>query len=401
MKRIFLYLIALVLSFTIVMSYINVAFAGTPGREWLILVYVSGSNDRGVAGFARDVINQLEKVGSSDKVAVVVKYTILGAGKERELQFQRDAKTLLIEGDKGNPGITSPVIDTSPRTDMASQSSLLLFVRKNMARYPSKKVMLVLWGKGEGLRGALNDEASGKRMSVKEMAQTFSKVRQETHRKIDVLAMDADSMQTAEILWELKDEADIVVGSEESASGCHYRYDLMLQEVVEEPTMSGPDLAGAMVYFAGDPVSSAVRSDRLPSFMKLLDRWVTAIMSDRAALSAAAGAVDGTFHFAMKDSKDLCDFIDRVAESVPSGSLVTAAGKELESFIQRELLLATHWALDPKILKGRPYGTRSHGLAIYLPDLVYDGNAYEPLAFASNSEWRRFLMAVLEERLKK
>ena len=76
-------------------------------------------------------------------------------------------------------------------------------------------------------------------------------------------------------------------------------------------------------------------------------------------------------------------------------------GKELEIFIQRELILATHWAFDPKILKDRPYGTRSHGLAIYLPDLVYDAKVYEPLSFASSSEWRRFLMAVLGERLKR
>jgi hypothetical protein len=401
MRKIAVCLAAAVLSFTIGMPYIDVAFADAPGREWLIMVYVSGANDLGVGGFARNVINQLEKVGSSDKVTVVVKYSILGAGKDREPQFQRDAKTLLIESDEGNPEITSPVIDTSPRTDMASQSSLLLFLRKSMAKYPSKRVMLVLWGKGEGLKGALNDDLSGKRMSVRDMSQVLSKVRQETRRKMDVLAVDADLMQTAEIAYELKDEADIVIGSEESASGSHYRYDLTLQEVVETPTMSGRDLAGAMVYYAEDAVSSAARSDRIPAFTALLDRWVTAIMSDRAALKGAAKAVDGTFRFGMEGSRDLCDFIDRVTESVPSGSLVAAAGRELKSFIQGELVLATHWAFDPKILKDRPYGTRSHGLAIYLPDLVYDAKAYEPLAFASNSEWRRFLMAVLEERLKK
>ena len=161
---------AIIMSFMVAMPCVNVAFAEAPGREWLIMVYVSGANDLGVSGFAKDVINQLEKVGSSDKVTAVVKYAILGAGKDRELQFQRDAKTLLIEGDRGNPEITSPVIDTSPRMDMASQSSLLLFLRKSMAKYPSKRVMLVLWGKGGGLRGALDDDLSGKGMSVRDMA---------------------------------------------------------------------------------------------------------------------------------------------------------------------------------------------------------------------------------------
>lgn len=44
---------------------------------------------------------------------------------------------------------------------------------------------------------------------------------------------------------------------------------------------------------------------------------------------------------------------------------------------------------------------RVRGLAIYLPDWIYDASAYEPLAFASDSQWRSFLMAVLKEKLKK
>lgn len=75
---------------------VGVGSAWAVEREWLILFYISGANDRGLSGFAKDVINQQEKVGSTDKVSVVVTYTILGRNKVKHLQFQREVKTLLI-----------------------------------------------------------------------------------------------------------------------------------------------------------------------------------------------------------------------------------------------------------------------------------------------------------------
>lgn len=370
-------------------------------REWLILVYVSGVNDRGIAGFAKDSINRLEKVGSSDKVTIVVKYNILGTGKGKELQFQQDAKTVLIRGDKGDQEITSPVVDRSKQTDMASSLNLSLFVRKSLARFPSKKVMLVLWGKGEGFRGALDDDVSGKRMSIQLVTRALSEARKGTHRRIDVLALDADMMQMAEVIYELKDEADIVVGSEEAGSGVHYLYDLALQEVIDDPTTNPASLAGAMVYFAESPVSSAVRTGKIEGFVRRLDAWTELIMKDPSALKAAAAALDATFHLAMRDSKDLCDLIERVVASVHPDSSVAKTGKDLERYIRQELILATHWSIEPGTPGNRPYNDRSHGLAIYLPDLVYNSNAYEPLGFASHSQWPRFLLSLLQQRLKK
>ena len=395
------YLTAFLLVLLANTGFIREGSAETPEREWLILFYLSGVNDRGLNGFAKDLINQLEKVGSTDTVTIIVQYSILETGKNEEVQFQRDARTLLIKQDKGDPTITSPVIDSSLRTDMASASNLSLFIRRSIAKYPSKKVMLALWGKGDGFKGVLADDLSGKKMTVREIASALSKARNATQKKLDVLAIDADLMQMAENVYELKDEAGIIVASEETTFGNDYLYDLILQEAVENKVSSPEKLAGAMVYFAENPVASAVRTDKMPAFMKLLDQWTTAIMNDRAALKIAASAMDATFHFGMEDSKDLCDFIDRVVESTAPDSEVSKSGKDFSIFIKRELITSAHWTSNPKAFKDRPYSERSHGLAIYLPGLRYDSNAYEPLAFASNSGWSRFLLALLEEKLKK
>lgn len=117
----------------------------------------------------------------------------------------------------------------------------------------------------------------------------------------------------------------------------------------------------------------------------------------KVALKVAAAAADKTLSFAMKDSKDLCDYIDRVGGSLTPDAPAVKAGKQLRNYIQHELILATHKATfdrETGRALNRSY-ERAHGLAIYLPNLNYDSKTYEPLAFAARSRWRNSLMGAL------
>jgi hypothetical protein len=400
LKKAFLALFLFLISCIIALGCAQPVSAGE--REWLILVHVSGNNDRGLTGSANELINSFEKVGSSEKVTVIVHYAFLGKSKEGQLQFPREAKTLLIRRDNDNFQITSPVIDTSTRTDMASELSLSLFIRKNIDKYPSKKVMLLLWGKGEGFKGLMHDDLSQKHMTLKKIADALSKVKERTGRKIDIFATDANLMQMAEVVYELRDCAEIIIGFEGDASDTGYYYDLILQDVVAEPAIKPQEFSSSITYFSKSLISSAVRTDKVPGFMKLMNKWTGEIMKDPAALKAAA-AIDKVVCFGMKDSKDLCDYVDKVSESLSVQSHSIQAGKELKEYIKNELIFAYGISSDSKEKKTKKMARdeRIHGLAIYLPDLMYDSNAYEPLEFASDSQWRNFLIAVLKEKLKK
>lgn len=387
------------ISFVLVSASVQPVFAAE--REWLILVYVSGNNDRGLAGSVKELINGLEKVGSSEKVTVMVHYASLEKSKEGHLQFPREAKTRLIRRDTDNMQITSPVIDTSTRTDMANDQSLFLFARKNMSEYPSKKVMLLLWGKGEGFRGLMHDDLSQKHMTLKKLAGALTKMKESTGRKIDIFATDADLMQMAEVVYELKDNAEIIIGFEGDAADTGYYYDLILQDVIDDPAITPASLANSITYFSKSMISSAIRTDKMPGFVQRMNRWTSEIMKDPAALKAAASAIDRTFYFRMKDSKDLCDYIDKVQESLAAQAPSVQAGNHLKDYIRNELIFAYGMTSDLKEKKTLTRNERIQGLAIYLPDLIYDANAYEPLTFASESQWRNFLMAVLKEKLKK
>jgi hypothetical protein len=372
-------------------------------RQWLVLVYANGINDRGLQGFGKDMINQLETFGSSDEVTVVVKYAALSKGGQSELQFPRDVKTYLIQKDQHRPEINSPVIDTSPQTNMAAPSSLMTFIRQNLLKYPAKKIALILWGKGEGFKGWSHDDVSRTKMSVRDLAQTLVKTKEILGKKIDVVAADADFMQMAEVLYELKDHAQIIVGVESRVSNPAFYYDMMLQDVLDDPGMSAETFAKTMLASSENPIASAVRTSEMQAFTERLNQWVAALMSEPAAMKAAAAMAAQTSSCNMQNTKDLCDYIDRIAQGLPADSPAAATGVKLKSHIQKNLLLAYAVSnFDPQTKKIAPqsYQEHCHGLAVYLPDLIYEANAYEPLAFAADTSWRKFLFKILEEKLK-
>lgn len=384
--------------------------AAAEEREWLVLVFISGVNDLGILNFANDDVNEMERIGSTDKVAVVAEYNILSVdAADRSLQFQRGAKTLHIQRD-ADPAITSPVIDESSDLDMGSWRHLFKFARRNILRFPAKKVLLVVWNHGSGTLGIANDDVSGNKISVRDLGRALSQIKAAKGGKIDVLATDACLMQMAGVAYELKDHADVVVGSEEIIAGPGYPYHTMLAAINADPGMDAAGMGRALVsrYDAAYPGSgstlSALRTDRLGGFVQRLDAWTAAVMTDPAAMRAAAsdGVINGTFYFRMPDSKDLVDYIDVVSDSLPADSPAVAAGAALKEYIKNDLLLAAEAGTGTHRIEGAawPYTGRTHGLAVYIPFRIYDSATYESLAFAADSRWDDFLRALMAERLK-
>ncbi|MDQ7772897.1 MAG: clostripain-related cysteine peptidase [Elusimicrobiales bacterium] len=380
-------------------------------REWLVLVFISGVNDLGILNFANDDVNEMERVGSTDKVAVVVEYNILSTdgSAANTLQFQRGAKTLHIQRD-ADPAITSPVIHESNDLDMGSWRHLAKFARRNILRFPAKKVMLVVWNHGSGTLGIANDDVAGSKISVRDLGRALGQIKAARGGKLDILATDACLMQMAGVAYELKDHADVIVGSEEIIAGPGYPYHTMLAAMNASPAQDAAGMGRAVVaayngtYSSSRATLSALRTDRLGGFVQRLDAWTAAVLADPAALRAAAsdGVINGTFYFRMPDSKDLVDYIDVVSDSLPAGSPAVAAGEALKRYVKEDLIVAAAaGAADHRIEgAGWSYAARTHGLAVYVPFRIYDSATYESLAFAADSRWDDFLRALMAERLK-
>lgn len=367
-------------------------------REWLVLVYASALNDRGLDGAARELLQAFEKGGPGEQVAVVVRHGMLEKGAGGAPQFPRTLATLLLAGNPGERAGASPVIETSPIQDMAGESALYTFARRNIARYPARKIALFYFGRGEGLGGLGRDDLSGNITSVPGFARTLARVRAATGRKIDLLVVDADFVQTAEAVYEWRDGADLIVGTAGKSPRLGYLVDLAMGDLAADPSMGPKELASAFVYYAENRVTSAVRTEKIPQFVERLDRWTAAITGDPEALKAAREAAERTYAYDSGGCRDLYEFVARVGEALPEGHPARGAGLELRVYLEEELLPSRSRNFPERIAGDAGAGAeyeRAAGLGIYLPERIYDSARYESLAFASASKWRDFLLALL------
>jgi hypothetical protein len=388
---------------------VDTAPAPQAQREWLVMVFINGVNDLGILGFASKSINAMEQVGSSDKMAVVVEYDMLGqdGSADRNLQFQRGAKTLYIQKDNDPSKITSLPFYNSPDADMGSAANLVRFAKRGIRRFPAKKVALIVWNHGAGRQGISFDDLSGNHMEVDKLGQALDQVKGELGHKIDLFATDACLMQMASVAYQFRNSAGVVVGSEEVVPGDSFPYAQILGALKAKPGMNAELLGTVMVnaygaFYPNDATLSALRTSALPGFVQALNAWLAAVRADKAALAGAYSRTVASVvsHFTYEDSKDLVDYINKVDSNPKAGPQVKAAGDALKSYITRSLLV--HSVTKPS--SGPPYGdpyTVGNGLAIYIPDLRYDSGNYEKMDFAAESDWADFLRGMMEARLAK
>lgn len=369
-------------------------------REWLFLVFINGVNDLGLLGCADNNINAMEQVGSTDKVAVVVEYSrMISDPGSRDLRFQEGSDTLYVTRDADPNVITSRSFYSSPNADMGSAATLVRFVQRAVRRYPAKKVALVVWNHGAGRLGISFDDLTGDHMEVDELGRALLQVKGVLGHKIDVLATDACLMQMAAVAYELRDAADVVVGSEEIIPGDGYPYDKILGPLTGTPGMGAEELGTLIVdaygrrYASNRVTLSALRAARTGALPGVLDAWVEAVRADPAAMKAAASraVLDGTQRFNMRESRDLYDFVTNVDAALgPESRAVKDAGEVVKKYISDYLLIRS----------AAPNLPKAHGLAIYIPEQTYGSGNYSRLAFAADSRWDDFLLELLEARRK-
>ena len=275
---------------------VNTAPSATAAqREWLGMVFINGVNDLGILGFANSDLNEMEAVGSTDQVAVLVEFGILGMDNntDRNLQFQRGSKTVYITRDADANRVTSPVVYNSNTADMGSEAHFLRFIKRGLRQYPARKVAVVLWNHGSGRLGIASDDATGNQMSIPKLGYALNLAARELGRKIDVFATDACLMQMASVAYEMKDAAEVVVGSEEIISGPGYPYTAILSGLTGNPGQNAEGLGRLIVDAFGasyptDATLSALRTSSLPGFRDALDAWVGALRAEPRAFAAAA-----------------------------------------------------------------------------------------------------------------
>lgn len=384
---------------------------GEPGRpapkEWTVLIYVSARNNLG--NEALKDVNEMEAAGSTDKVNVVVElgrivteepFNPFASSQELPLP-QADwtgSRRFLIKKDSDARTVTSPVLSHAPDADMGDWRHLAEFIAWGKAAYPAKKYLLVVGGHGSGWRGVKPpagaakgisyDEPSGNHISPEELARAIK-----AGGGVNVYASDACLMQTAEVVYDLKDSAEYVVGSQETTPGSGWNYEVFLKALAAAP---GDAFAAAQAVMKGfsefygaqkqSVTMSIVRPAAAAELAQKMDRFARLAAASPADLKVYMDGRFGLRSFEDEDARDLYQLMQLYYEKSPTPAVKEAA-RDVIFFLSQRLVLRND-ALGYK-------SKDANGLSVYCPFYSPDyKEKYGYLSFSRDTGWDEFLKAL-------
>jgi hypothetical protein len=416
-----------------------------PQKEWTVLVWANGKTD-GADRLAPSVLRELEIAGSDKNMDIVAQ---LGRKKRVYDRFTKDWSGVKRYHVERNPeplplqqeifkwflppytaGITSPVKQDLGNADMGSSASLSEFIQWGMKEYPAKNYALIISGESAGFAATSLDETTGQKTTYKGLAQAIREGERASGGDIKVVAIDGSYGAGLEAAHELKDVADILVGSQAPTKLGSLQLDQIMKdlkfELAEKGTVSPEALAKWMVFETHanpgpmaalvNPTLSAIDLKKIDAvkqaYTQLGAELSKAIAENPKAKDALRLAIGETQNFNQDkdqsagffgDYRDLGHFAKNLQEDVRLGEGVhKAAAALLQTSADSIIDNAKHGAALQN----------ANGLSGYLPlDAGYDLHSswkaprgFDPLhgyndtSVAHGSEWTSVLKGISEEQ---
>ncbi|MFZ2959674.1 MAG: clostripain-related cysteine peptidase [Candidatus Ozemobacteraceae bacterium] len=416
-------------------------------KQWTFLVFMAADNnlETGVEGD----INEMETVGSTDKVNIVVQLDRSGNySNETEMKW-KGAKRFFINKDDQPRHVTSPSLQDLGEIDSSAPEVLIDFVSWAKKNYPARHYALILWNHGSGwkemaadgpavsirtgITAAINpysnirrttqvrsaalspalqqaidsisynislDESSGNSMDIPTLGNTLSKIKTILGQSLDIIGFDACLMQMLEIACETAPYAKFQVAATDLEPERGWPYDKILESLVAQPEMDGRKLGQNIVsyynqsYENGDQgntavVLSLIDLGKIPAFVSLINEFCNQAKIDVVEIDAVGLARDDALKYDYPDYRDLGHFLELIKTRVISTQLKTAADAILGALKENP---ATGF-ICANGHNGDKYKDAS-GLSIYLPSRggyhTYQ-KVYGKLLISRQTQWANFL----------
>lgn len=400
-------------------------------KEWTIMVYASVKDELGAEQIKN--LMALKRTGTTDRMNIVAESGFtFNAPTPQEISTP--TLRMLLTKSTSYASLDTDVLSTEQNVDQGDWRRVAAFIAWAKTNYPAKRYVFVPFGHGNGFldvmkkpkdeKSTLLDKQTHNYVTVPE----FGRVLRETG-KVDVLLYLSCLMQTAEAAYEVKDYADVIVGSEELMSSIGYDLALLAETLDANPGISSSGLGNLMAKSYVDRVkahpeaisgghASVILAPRLSELSARLDGWVKAVMEvkDAPAALKARNEVARFDIFAQTTlipndpaqisgeslSGDLYDFVRIYTQNVPRDTpaqlLAAQRGQELMDFISNGLFSGFYYTGTTSL--GYDFA-RTRGIAIHLAPArvsfsyqVYQNNVATPdadLAFARDGNWKTFL----------
>jgi hypothetical protein len=402
---------------------------------------MAGDND--LAGAAIDDINEMETVGSRPGEIEVVVQVDHATGYDTTNVGWRGTRRYYIEQGKDRRRIQSRLLAELGETNTGDPKVLEEFLDFGVSSYPAQGCALVLWNHGSGFyvppemlakpgaashrelvsratprlhrtlfhttrerllqldpqgRGIAYDDRSGDCLDNQELKRVLGTAHQLLGRKVDVVGMDACLMTMLEVAYQIRDHAQVLVGSEEVEPGAGWPYDTVLRDLTARPAMTGRDLATAIVrrYVESyrqtgmDITQSAIDLSKLDPLVDAVDRLAGALLARLKSPGVAPAVYTAwrrTLRFFDNFYVDLHHFASNLAATTMDVGEIKAACGGVQRAIEGR-------GVESPIISAGSGGSRmrsAHGLSIYFPPFRDPSAFYRELDFARRTKWADFL----------
>lgn len=403
--------LCLILNAITILSTVNTASAVSAAeapkmKEWTLLVFLNGNNN--LDRFGRLNVNQMEQVGSTADINVVVQWASLSNKKTQRL---------FITQDQDMNKVTSPVVQDMGNVDMGDWKNLVEFVKWGVANYPAKHYFIDVWDHGSGwhaLRARRSnipqmispmdiswDDHTGHFITSVQLGLAMTEAAQIIGHKVDIYASDACLMAMVELADELSDSVQVYGGSEEVEAGAGWPYQTILKRWAQQPQSSPAEVGKILTeefvasYNGGvngtdDATFSVFDLDKMGEMRDAVSGLKQSLMKIKATEKPkVVSAINQTHNFTYSDYGDLNDFVDQLTAAKVDGldqqSLATTKAA-LSAFVIAHAATSSH--------------QRAFGASIWLPNreslLSSYSDRYRGLKFNQNTSWLEALEYVLK-----
>lgn len=357
-------------------------------KEWTFMVYLDADNNLENAGI--DDVNEMEMIGSDSNINVVVQMDRIPAFDSINGDWN-GTRRFYITKDTDPGTINSVNVQSLGEVNMGSATTLQNFIQWGKSNYPAKKYALILWDHGSGIMwgnspGGVcwDDSNSDDYLTLDELDSVLSS----PPNSIDLIGFDACLMGAIEVHYQLKDDVDVIVGSEDLEPGDGYPYNNILNYLKSDPTATPEQLGQQMVvtydnsYPSFYDITQAAAAALSPNFINSIENFISALNnsleSQRTNIQNARAA---SLEFDEPSYIDLYDFADKI-QLYSSGPIDTAA-QYLMNNITSIIIEEKHSSSN----------LGAHGFSIYFPDELYlYSSNYENTDFTNDFGWDEFLI---------
>jgi len=215
---------------------------------------------------------------------------------------------------------------------------------------------------------------------------------------VNVYASDACLMQTVEVIYDLKDSAEYVVGSQETTPGSGYNYEVFLKALAAGPSDSFSAAQSIMkgfseFYYGTQKMSvtmSIVRPSAAPELARLMDKFARLVLASPADMALYHEKKWGLRNFEDEDARDLYQLMKLYFDNSPTPA-VREAAKEVIVFLSEKFILRND-ALGHK-------SKDANGVSVFFPLFYMNYKPkYEYLTFSQTTHWDEMVKAVVDSK---